>query len=299
MQKYLTGAALALLTAMPGLAAAQDNDKRPTPPPMAGHYRVETVPGRQMAFFMGGPKLGLTLDANADAASKKQGALVSDVMDDSPAEAAGIRKGDIITRFNGTALGGDDPTGTLVELAQKLEPGDTAKLEYRRDGSSHTVSVVAKNLGMARMAMEMPALERMQQEMPRVWAGTPGPGASMNNVMVFGGPGMGLDLVEMNDGLGEYFGTSSGLLVTRAPRDSTMPLRAGDVILTIGGRTPQNEGHAMRILGSYAPGEVVKFEIMRKKGKQSVSWTVPERRGMMFRAQPARWSGTIEKAEKT
>jgi len=297
MQMHWTGAALALLTAMPGLAVAQNADERPSPPPMAGHYRVETAPGRQMAFFMGGPKLGLTLDANADAASKKQGALVSDVMDESPAEVAGIKKGDIITRFNGTALGGEDPTGKLVELAQKLEPGDTARLEYRRDGATHTASVVAKDLGMARMRMAMPELARIQTELPRAWAGTPG--GSMDQMMVFGGPGMGLDLVEMNDGLGEYFGTSSGLLVTRAPRDSTMPLRAGDVILTIGGRTPQNEGHAMRILGSYAPGEVVKFEIMRKKGKQSVSWTVPERHGVMLRAQPARWSGTIEKAEKT
>jgi S1-C subfamily serine protease len=88
---------------------------------------------------------------------------------------------------------------------------------------------------------------------------------------------MGLNLVEMNAGLGEYFGTSEGLLVTEAPRDSTIPLRAGDVILTIGGRTPTSEAHAQRILASYAPGETIKVEIMRKKSRQTVSWTVPER----------------------
>jgi S1-C subfamily serine protease len=56
-----------------------------------------------------------------------------------------------------------------------------------------------------------------------------------------------------------------------------MPLRPGDVILSIDGRVPTSEMHARRILGSYAPGETVKFEIMRKKGKQTVEWRVGER----------------------
>jgi S1-C subfamily serine protease len=83
--------------------------------------------------------------------------------------------------------------------------------------------------------------------------------------------------------------------VTETPSDSTMPLRAGDVILTIGGRTPNDEMHASRILGSYAPGETVKFEIMRKKNKQTVSWTVPEREQMRM-LRPMRRGMKLEKS---
>jgi S1-C subfamily serine protease len=121
-------------------------------------------------------------------------------------------------------------------------------------------------------------MERLQSlnRMPGVWMDRDGDGAMRAFTMIAGGP-MGLDLVEMNPGLGEYFGTSEGLLVTETPRDSTIPLRAGDVILTIDGRKPTSEAHARRILASYAPGETVKVEVMRKKSRQTVSWTVPER----------------------
>jgi hypothetical protein len=79
----------------------------------------------------------------------------------------------------------------------------------------------------------------------------------------------------MNPGLGEYFGTAKGVLVLDTPADSTLPLKAGDVILGIDGRAPASVGQARRIFGSYDSGDVAKFEIMRMKKKASVSWTVP------------------------
>jgi len=91
-----------------------------------------------------------------------------------------------------------------------------------------------------------------------------------------GGGVFGLDMAEMNAGLGEYFGTSKGILILENPSDSTMPLKAGDVILAIDGRAPADVGQARRILGSYDSGDMVKFEIMRMKKKTAVSWTVPE-----------------------
>ncbi|HET9151059.1 MAG TPA: PDZ domain-containing protein [Gemmatimonadales bacterium] len=277
MRTHWTGALMALLTLSPGVAAAQQGEKSPAPP--TTRYRVrQMTPDRLALTLTDRPRLGLTL--TNDSATKSQGARVADVMEDSPAAKAGIREGDIITKLNGQSIGGDDPSGKLAELAQKLEVGDTAKLEYKRDGKTMNATLVAADLGGARWAMGMPMtrnLERLQMDMPRGWAG---PDGDMSRTFTFfGGRPMGLDLVEMNSGLGEYFGTSTGLLVTDTPRDSTMPLRAGDVILSIDGRTPTSEAHAARILGSYNPGETVKFEIMRKKSRQSVTWTVPERNG--------------------
>ena len=83
----------------------------------------------------------------------------------------------------------------------------------------------------------------------------------------------GLQLIEMNADLGEYFGTNEGLLVTQAP-DSGIPLRSGDVILTIDGRKPTSVAHAFRIIGSYEDGETVRAEVMRKRQRVNVEWTV-------------------------
>ena len=52
-----------------------------------------------------------------------------------------------------------------------------------------------------------------------------------------------------------------------APADSALKLQDGDVILKIGTRDPGSPPHAMRILGSYEPGETVPLTILRK-GKQ-------------------------------
>lgn len=295
MRTQLTGALLALLTAAPGVVMAQAKTDSSSSS-RAERYRVRERQAprmTQLTMVMGHPRLGLTLSSD----SSKGGAVVEDVMEDSPAEKAGFKQGDVITRLNGTALSGDDPAGTLSDLARKLEPGDTVKVEYKRDGSSRSATLVAADLGARSWTMNMPEmaqLERLRTDMPPMaWSG---PDNEMSRAFTMIGRGaMGLDLVEMNSGLGEYFGTSSGLLVTETPRDSTMPLRAGDVILTIGGRTPNNEMHASRILGSYAPGETVKFEIMRKKNKQTVSWTVPERERMQM-MRPARRGMKLEKS---
>ena len=94
-----------------------------------------------------------------------------------------------------------------------------------------------------------------------------------------GGHGRGfrsLELVPITPKLGQYFGTDKGLLVVRAPAAAGSKLEEGDVILTIGGRTPENPRHAFRILGSYQPSEQVKVEVLRQRKRMTVEMQVPE-----------------------
>jgi hypothetical protein len=86
-----------------------------------------------------------------------------------------------------------------------------------------------------------------------------------------------LELVSVTPKLGQYFGTESGLLVVRAPESIGLPLEEGDVLLTIDGRTPENPGHAFRILDSYQPGEKVKLGVLRQRKRVSLEATIPER----------------------
>lgn len=256
MTRQWLGASVALLMALTPALAAQGR---------AGNAR-EAVRAYTMMF--GRPRIGVTVatDSDADAA----GARIESVTPDGPAHKAGLRDGDVITKFGDTSLRGESAGRQLVELAQALEPGDTVRVEYRRGNDRRNATIVAQELSGNYVFQTMPR-GRIEQLMPAL--------EGLRNTFTFYGS-RGLELAELNEGLGEYFGTSKGVLVLKAPADSTLPLRAGDVILSIDGREPQSVSHAMRIMSSYAPGESVRFEVMRQKRSSTVNWTVSEREGV-------------------
>lgn len=75
----------------------------------------------------------------------------------------------------------------------------------------------------------------------------------------------GLELAAVNPGLGEYFGTDRGVLVTAVPEESGLDLRPGDVILAVGGRDVQDPAHVRSILASYRSEEPVALRIVRER----------------------------------
>lgn len=85
-----------------------------------------------------------------------------------------------------------------------------------------------------------------------------------------------MELIELNAGLGKYFGTDTGLLVVSAPKSDALELQDGDVIQSIDGREPTDIRHAMRILSSYQSGEKLKLGIMRDKKKRTLNVQIPE-----------------------
>lgn len=66
------------------------------------------------------------------------GMYVVSVVDQSPAQEAGIAQGDIITKLDDIAVGEDQD---LAELISKKKPNDKIKIEYWRDGDTRTVEV--------------------------------------------------------------------------------------------------------------------------------------------------------------
>ena len=69
-----------------------------------------------------------------------------------------------------------------------------------------------------------------------------------------GSPLGDLELAPLNPDLGQYFGTTDGVLVIRAPKDGTLGLKGGDVVQAVDGRKPAGPSHLMRILRSYDQG---------------------------------------------
>jgi len=235
-------------------------------------------------------RIGVIVDTHADAAGDKVGARIDGITPSGPAEKAGLKVGDVITRFKGTALGGasseDDersgPGMKLIDLARELEPGDTVQVEYRRGNEARKVTLIAEDLGPGRSwsgPMEMPDMGAFKELMPQMRPGN-------DFEFAFGSPWGGIELVELNPDLGDYFGTREGVLVVRAPEDSTLALKGGDVIVSIGGRKPTSPMQAMRILRSYDPGETITLDVLRKQKHVSVTWKVPEREKSIFRRTP-------------
>ena len=278
-------AALAALTLCPVAADAQEPRARPAPRPRA-RTRVETGPFGAFAFSDNRGRIGVVVKTEPDAADDKLGARIEAVTPGGPAEKAGLKAGDIITRFNGTALGGvptegDDASGPgmkLIDLARALDPGDTVQVEYRRGSANSKATIVAEELGWGgggtmRIETEMPEMGEIPHMMdfPKMQIGPEGAFS-----FTIGDAWGGIELVKLNPDLGEYFGTREGVLVVRASEDSTLPLKGGDVILAIGGRRPTSPMHAMRILRSYDTGETVSIEVLRKQKRTTLSWKVPE-----------------------
>jgi len=281
-------AVLALLVAAPAVLVAQEEAPRARE---RDRYRVYTWNDNR-------GRIGVVVSTDANATTDRLGARIEGVTPAGPADRAGIKAGDVITKFNGAALGGapadagdeSGPGMKLLELARALEPGDTVRVEYRRGTDVKTATLVAEDLGggprfemrtpgpmvgpMPDMRMFIPEMDELRGEFE--WSGMHSPWS-------------GLEFVSVERDLGEYFGVTEGLLVVKVRADSAMPLRAGDVILAIDGRKPTSPSHALRILRSYETGESVKLDIQRKQRKQTVTWTVPERAELHWRTpRPAR-----------
>lgn len=287
--RTVTMAGLAVCLLMPAVLVTQEAPRRPSPRP---RVRIDGGPG-VFTFAGSRGRIGVIVDTRADANGDKVGARVEGITPGGPAEKAGLKAGDVITRFRGTALGGaaaenDEDSGPgmkLIDLARALDPGDTVEVEYRRGTDSRKATLVAEDLGSERTwtgSLEVPDMRGMfENMMPK----TPLAGGDELG-WAFGSPWGGIELVELNADLGDYFGARDGVLVVRAPEDSTLALKGGDVIVTIGGRKPSSPMQAMRILRSYDPGETVSLDVLRKQKHVTVTWKVPENEGRFFRMAP-------------
>ncbi len=105
-------------------------------------------------------RLGVSLAGTQEPEVDRLGARLQSVMEDTPAEAAGLREGDIITHLNGRRLtdpipgeeeeGFDDdrslPVQRLISLAGELEAGDEVEVRYLRDSAPATVTLEAAEI---------------------------------------------------------------------------------------------------------------------------------------------------------
>lgn len=285
-------------------------------------------------------RLGISITEDLDASDASKGARIEDVVDDGPADEAGLEEDDIITAVDGKSLlkpldaeteRGFDLEGSvavqrLMAIIGEVEPGQEVQVDYLRDGQARSATVKARDMGswsVAPMTMRWRSGEpgamadamgemqgrlrelRIEGREPRVFEyrvpdapdAPRAPGAVVRvrpgTDFYFGGSGecppgddehatwgafstrcvAGAALEDLNPRLGEYFGTSKGVLVTNVGDDSALGLEPGDVILEVGDREATDADRVRRIIGSYDEGEPITLRIMRQKREMTVQGT--------------------------
>ena len=283
-----------LLLAAPIAAQQKDSVKTRSELPMKVYINGRDVSPQVEPFMQRRARLGITVNLQAKE-TDSLGAFVQSVTPGGPASKAGIRSGDIITKLDNKSVldrnnrkvaeGESAPGVRLIEMAAKLDPGDTVAIEYLRGEARKTVKVVTvdevvagfegdqfffRNPGEPGERMRVPGMrvepfEPGDPGMPMTFERRPGMAWMISD-------GLGeLELAPLNADLGAYFGTTEGILVLRVPANSALNLKGGDVILSIDGRKPSGPGSLLRILRSYDQGESFKLEVLRQKQKVTVT----------------------------
>ncbi|MEM7612517.1 MAG: PDZ domain-containing protein [Pseudomonadota bacterium] len=253
-----------------------------------------------------GPRLGVTLaTTTTNGAFEGEGVEVMSVSPGSAAADAGIQAGDRLVGFEGESLREISASQSVAIMKNALKGkkvGDSVLLDVLRDDAPLSMLVTLNESSLSPVGNAL-----------AIFSGEPGQLAVLNDDRLLElrsqqgklfdgdeqviherflsaqGPRFefislrsawsSMELVELTPGLGEYFGTDSGILVVRAPADDSLGFQDGDVIKRIGDRTPEDVGHAMRILRSYKSGEKLEVEVLRNRKKRSLDIDVPERVG--------------------
>ena len=217
----------------------------------------------------------LTSDLREGMDYKGQGVLITRVAPDSPAERAGMRKGDIVVSLNSRSVQSPDELSRQIRDARV---GQDVKITVVRDGSRRVLtarlaerSEADEDYGMAPEAPEGPAPPELP-EAPRAFR-FDRDGSSMPMMMMMGRGRLGVRVDDLNQDLGTYFSVpdGKGALVTQVIEDTPAAragMKAGDVILRVGTKSVKDTEELTRAIRAADEGKT-SLTVMRKGAKRT------------------------------
>jgi len=216
--------------------------------------------------------------------SAPRGVGISSVSQNSPAERAGLKKGDVILQFDSEPM---TSSRKLLRLIGEASPEQAVRLTISRNNAEHQVSVtLGKRTDISRTfraaTPDLNGLFRMNPpnapNAPREWGNMP---EAYSGLMLGNNRRVGVTTTALTKQLADFFGVSGGhgLLVTSTSENSPAAkagLRAGDVITEVNGEKVEESGDFIRALNRKEEGEVT-LTIIRDKSQRTIKVT-PERR---------------------
>lgn len=193
-----------------------------------------------------------------------EGAEITDVTDESPAQKAGLKEDDIITKVGDDKITGPDD---LYKTIGKYKPDDEVKITYKRDGKENTASAKLSKNDEARVFS---------------WNGDDGQNFSFNmpslpnldridgNNFAFSWdskPRLGIGLQDTDD--------DSGVTVQYVEEESAAEkagLKEDDVITTVNGTAIKSTEDLKKIVKDAKPGD--SYSVTYKRNGETKTTTV-------------------------
>jgi serine protease Do len=208
-----------------------------------------------------------------------RGAEVTTVAADCPAAKAGIKQGDVVLEYEGTAVEGVEQ---LTRLVRETPVGRQVKISIWRNGAAQTLTATiearkgtAIRAGGVDIALPSLRLPMFDEPFRLTW----------QNAML----GIVGESLTSEEQLAEFFGVKDGVLVKSVVRNSAAEkagIKAGDVVVKVDDSTvatPQDITRALRASGSKKTFTVV---VVRSKREMPLTVTMEERDGAIRLGDP-------------
>src|SRR2546425_2811176 len=203
-----------------------------------------------------------------------RGVGVTQVIKDSPAEKAGLKKDDVILRFDGESV---TSVRKLTRLVSETAADQTVRLTISRGGAEQELSVTLSKRNMGNLLgpqMRDDVFRGIEQNFPRIESG------NGDFIFSFGGNRrIGVSTQGLTKQLADYFGVKDGgLLITSVNENSPAAkagLKAGDVITAVDGEKVTSPGDVSRAISKKEDGPV-SLTIIRDRSTRTVTVT-PEK----------------------
>ena len=207
-----------------------------------------------------------------------EGVLINEIYEGSPAEAAGLMKGDIILTFDGEKA---TDIKKLVGMVRDSDPGDTVEVTVLREnsemmlmatlGEREAEDMVWVSPDLAEVGVELlDMLADMRVNIPEIELGMAG----------FARRGkLGVYVEDLSGGLAEYFEVpdNKGVLVEDIVEDGPADkagIKPGDVIIRIGDDRVVDTASLVRAVAKTESGEPTRVEIVRKGRRMELAATI-------------------------
>jgi len=202
--------------------------------------------------------------------SIKYGAIVNEVVEDSPADEAGIKEDDVIIAINGSKVTDSDE---LTDEVHEMEPGDEIVVTIMRDDNEKEIT-----LALSSRSLRWTGLHDLRV-----------PGKHSYSLSYFSEDQsyIGVIITGLSEQLGEYFGVDdgAGVLITEVEEESPAEkagLMAGDVIIAVDGEETENSTDLQEIIREREEGEKVTISIVRDKKEKEFAVEIGERDDVGF-----------------
>jgi S1-C subfamily serine protease len=213
-------------------------------------------------------KLAETKKLNA-----RSGAYVSDVVEDSPAEKAGILEGDVIVKFDGGRI---DDRDELIGAVRRADPGDEVPVVVDRKGETKTLTATLDEL-------ETPRAMTFTVPVPDVPAVAPMHPRPFGMSFFVSGERLGMGMQTLNRQLAEYFEVpgNRGVLVSSVQKKGAAAdagVKAGDVIVRVNRNSVRDVDDVLDEIRE-AERDTLPFEVVRRGKPVTLNVGVGKDRG--------------------